>query len=99
MASRRKKDGDFKPHHLLLSGFLFTAGATAFWLLYRAATGDDPSNLRKLRKYDPEQITKGTLEELEHTDDWGEAQAIAIDHLDEDPQYYSKLSKAGLLGE
>jgi hypothetical protein len=36
---------------------------------------------------------KGTDVELEHTSSWEMAAAIAKDHLFEDPDYYTKLSK------
>jgi len=36
---------------------------------------------------------KGTEVELEHTSSWEVAAEIAKDHLFEDPQYYTKLSK------
>jgi len=37
--------------------------------------------------------------EMEHTSDKEEAKKIALDHLKEDPNYYSKLNKAGLIDE
>lgn len=42
------------------------------------------------------EIKKGIAVELEHTDDEAEAREIALDHLSEDSEYYSKLEKAGL---
>lgn len=49
-------------------------------------------------------INDGELEvgievEMEHTDDRKEAEKIAKDHISEDPKYYSKLYKAGLIDE
>lgn len=41
-------------------------------------------------KYDLGQLTNGTFVETEHTDDLGAAKEIAKDHLEEDPEYYSK---------
>lgn len=41
-------------------------------------------------KYDLGQLTNGTFVETEHTDDLKAAKEIAKDHLEEDPQYYSK---------
>jgi len=46
--------------------------------------------------YDPEQLKAGTDIELEHTDDRELAQKIAMDHLDEHPDYYIKIKKLGL---
>lgn len=41
-------------------------------------------------KYDLGQLTNGTFVETEHTDDLKAAKEIAKDHLEEDPEYYSK---------
>ncbi len=38
---------------------------------------------------DPKQLAKGIRIELEHTNDKKLATEIAIDHLKEDPEYYS----------
>ncbi len=46
-------------------------------------------NIEALKK----QFTKGIRVEMEHTDDEQVAKEIALDHLYEDPRYYSKLSK------
>lgn len=45
---------------------------------------------------DQEELKKGIEVEKEHTDDPVKAEEIALDHLKEDPKYYSKLTKAGL---
>jgi hypothetical protein len=42
---------------------------------------------------DPEQLKEGLSTEEEHTDDEKEAEEIALDHLTEDPEYYSKLKE------
>jgi uncharacterized alkaline shock family protein YloU len=47
-------------------------------------------------KYDKEELRKGIEVEKEHTDDPKIALKIALDHLDEDPQYYTKLATLGL---
>lgn len=39
------------------------------------------------------QLKKGIEVELEHTKHRGVAREIALDHLNEDPQYYKKLAK------
>ena len=41
-----------------------------------------------------DQIQMGTKVEMEHTDDKDEAKKIAMDHLKEDPHYYTKLGEA-----
>ena len=48
---------------------------------------------------DPIQLSTGIQIEMEHTNDTGVAQSIAMDHLTEDPKYYSKLVAAGLASE
>lgn len=48
---------------------------------------------------DPLEVAAGTVEELEHTDSIETAEGIAMDHLKEDPDYYVKLDRAGLLGK
>jgi len=48
---------------------------------------------------DPVALALGTQVEMEHTSDVNVAREIATDHLTEDPQYYTKLVKAGLSHE
>ena len=48
---------------------------------------------------DPNQLSIGIQVEMEHTNDLDIAKEIAMDHLTEDPQYYTKLVKAGLASE
>ena len=45
---------------------------------------------------DPDQLKRGIEVEMEHTDDQAVAEKIAMDHLKEDPEYYSKLDSVGL---
>jgi len=45
---------------------------------------------------DQEELKKGIKVEMEHTKDRIKAEEIALDHLQEDPKYYTKLDKAGL---
>ncbi len=45
-----------------------------------------------------DQLLKGINVELEHTTDESVAREIALDHLGEDPRYYSKLKQAALEG-
>jgi len=49
-----------------------------------------------LNKYDREELKKGIEIEKEHTDNPKIALKIALDHLDEDPKYYTKLATLGL---
>jgi hypothetical protein len=53
----------------------------------------DPSTL------DPDQLRLGIAVEMEHTDDSDISSEIAIDHLTEDPAYYTTLLKSGLVDE
>lgn len=47
-------------------------------------------------KVDPDQLRRGIEVEMEHTNNPQIAKRIALQHLAEDPQYYTKLDKAGL---
>jgi hypothetical protein len=47
---------------------------------------------------DPDELLIGAEHELEHTDDPDEAERIAMDHLAEDPHYYSRLAACGIDG-
>ena len=51
---------------------------------------------RSEEDFDPHQLRLGVKTELEHTKDENIAKEIAMDHLAEDPEYYTKLLKAGL---
>jgi hypothetical protein len=46
-----------------------------------------------------DELLVGIAVEMEHTDDKGKAMDIAVDHLVEVPNYYSKLVKSGLVDE
>lgn len=43
--------------------------------------------------FDPVQISLGVQVEMEHTNDPRIAKEITMDHLSENPEYYSKLIK------
>jgi hypothetical protein len=45
------------------------------------------------RKFDPTQLGMGIQHEMEHTDDPAIAIEVCMDHLTEDPAYYTKLEK------
>jgi len=49
-----------------------------------------------LEEIDREELKKGIEVEKEHTDDLRIAMKIALDHLAEDPKYYTKLATLGL---
>jgi hypothetical protein len=55
------------------------------------------ANLHKVdRGHIEDQLQKGIKVEMEHTKQYDTAKEIALDHLKEDPNYYTKLSKANL---
>lgn len=60
----------------------------------------NPESIAKKFKVDVQDIMKqlliGVKIELEHTDDENVAYEIALDHLGENPNYYTKLSNIGL---
>ena len=49
-----------------------------------------------MENIDPKELQMGMDVEKEHTKDQALAKKIAMDHLKEDPHYYTKLKKAGL---
>jgi hypothetical protein len=50
----------------------------------------------KEEEVDSKELAMGIKTEMEHTDDKEKAKHIALQHLAEDPHYYSKLKKAHL---
>lgn len=48
---------------------------------------------------DIKQLKVGIAVEIEHTDNTEIAKEIALDHLTEDPEYYTKLIRSGLADE
>jgi hypothetical protein len=69
------------------------------WLMNNIAKGET-SNSKVIAAYggriSPSEITKGIREEMEHTASKKVSKKTAMDHLKEDPKYYTKLKKAGL---
>ena len=45
---------------------------------------------------DPNELVRGTMHEMEHTADFDVAKRIAMDHLEENPRYYTELERCGL---
>lgn len=64
---------------------------------------DDSSDSISSKKIDDmhsylvKQLQLGISVEMEHTNSEKVAHEIAMDHLEEDPHYYEKLGKAGLI--
>lgn len=52
-----------------------------------------------MKAISPKEIGMGIIVENEHTENWKIALKIALDHLKEDPSYYTKLKRAGLADE
>ncbi len=50
----------------------------------------------KEKDVDPKELKMGIKVEMEHTDDPAKAKLIALQHLAEDPKYYTKLASLGL---
>ena len=50
----------------------------------------------KEKDVDPKELKMGVEVEMEHTNDPAEAKIIALQHLAEDPKYYTKLTSLGL---
>ncbi len=57
------------------------------------------ADARKPDDFDFHQLLAGVNVEAEHTDDPAKALEIAMDHLAEHPDYYSRLDRAGLVDE
>jgi hypothetical protein len=49
---------------------------------------------RHAKDFDPQELERGTVHELEHTRNRLVAQKIAMDHLRENPDYYQILEEA-----
>ncbi len=52
-----------------------------------------PERIAKMLTHLTQQLVKGIKVEMEHTDDIEIAKEIAMDHLAEDPNYYTKLKR------
>ena len=53
----------------------------------------------KVNDFDSKELAMGIKTEMEHTNSKEKAKEIALDHLTEDPKYYTKLKAAGLADE
>lgn len=74
----------------------FIQGASKPPTLPAVAKRHDISDVLSLKN---KQLELGVAVEAEHTNNKGIAEEIALDHLWEDPEYYTKLIKAGLVDE
>lgn len=68
-----------------------------FTSTYNPSLKEKKDKLETLAKADPKELAKGILSESEHKDTVGNNPSIfagiALDHLKEDPKYYTKLKK------
>jgi len=90
-----EKDYDLVAGNTRLSGLVNNGIDPKIWVIdlnniKEIITPADPS------KVDPKELKMGIKAEMEHTDDPKEAEVIALQHLAEDPRYYSKLKTLGL---
>lgn len=58
------------------------------------STSED--EIEKIYIHLKDELERGKRYEMEHTDDITKAEEIAMDHLYENPMYYTKLENAGL---
>jgi hypothetical protein len=58
--------------------------------------GSNPVKIRPEFSYDPQELAAGVIVEREHTDSPSKASRIARQHLEETPDYYTRLDAAGL---
>jgi hypothetical protein len=55
----------------------------------------NPADIRP-SDVDPKELEMGVEDETEHTSDKKDAKTIALQHLKNNPDYYSRIKKAGL---
>ena len=61
------------------------------WLAKKDLIPGGLADKKQPAQFNPDQLARGADVEAEHTDDRRKAIEIAMDHLSEDPRYYSKL--------
>lgn len=61
--------------------------------------GSRQGELHDTSGVDPEELKMGIEVEMEHTNDPKVAEEIALDHLAEDPRYYSRGKQRGMFPE
>jgi hypothetical protein len=70
------------------------------YIIEQLAKGKTIEDIAKTHKVDldtlKKELKKGTDTEMEHTSSREQAEKIAMDHLVEDPRYYTKIKKMGL---
>ncbi|UCC74974.1 MAG: hypothetical protein JSV86_10610 [Gemmatimonadota bacterium] len=80
----------------VIVGLLVAAGAMYVVIrrqgLGEAIPGGEARNLNP-RAYNPRELRVGTAIEMEHTTSRRVAREIAMDHLTEDPRYYTNLCR------
>jgi hypothetical protein len=77
--------------------FLGVLAGLGLWTVYRAGQQSVRRHLvgkgkgRKASEFSAKEVRMGVEHEMEHTDDPTLAEQIAIDHLAETPDYYTRL--------
>lgn len=61
--------------------------------------GDGKGKNTDINSLDRNQLVVGVIVEIEHEHELNKAMSIAVDHLSENPNYYSILIKSGLVDE
>ena len=78
-------------------GTRFTLGESTEQDIEDLKDAGEVDNLNEmLHTVSGKELKKGIAVEMEHTDDKETAKKIALDHLEEDPKYYTKLATLGL---
>ena len=97
---KKTKDGPMEAQTLLFAKPKFDKKKAQTWLKEhwaeheKALSGGESEKERFTEAdADPEELKVGIEIEREHTDDPKEAKQIALDHLSEDKNYYTKLAK------
>lgn len=80
-------------HWVILGGSVLAAVGGVIWWQRRERLPGGVAAGKRPTDFDPRQLRAGTAVELEHTPNRAIAQEIAMDHLTEDPRYYTKLCR------
>ena len=78
---------------------LFAQGGKLFRMGGLLSSPNKDSFGKKVDDVDPFEVSIGTKTEMEHTNNPRKAKQTALDHLKEDPMYYTKLYGQGLASE
>lgn len=85
-----------QPSEQMLDRLRETFGADVKIVQFNPSSGNQEHTGIHNPPYDPKELKRGIKVEKEHTDDPKIAKQIAMDHLNEDPRYYSRLLACGI---